>query len=665
MSIDPNCGCEQILVNNCVTDPIEITNVTCATTTYCKTTNWTKCIIYDGPNLGCAATIGGVSTFDSEGEALDTGSYTITGLTATGGSGTGAIFTVSGNLSDTTYAVAVTTAGSGYTVGDILTIPGTSIQAGFTSPANDVTITVTALSAASEGIVPQIYTNDTLNDILENINDRLCELEPDLGLDYGSYEYGCLRVGGNLNSVGTAITTAEGFIEAAAAALCALDNRLLVVEVPEVDPGCIASLVGGETLVEVLDAIIAEVCTLTDAIGLPIVITDECFTTSPDPADPISDWFQWIIDNTCAINTTLTTSISTQTTRVNNINTYLHGTTAPAYPITLDISCLGGSATEDLHTSVTTVVTELCSLITDFNALPDLDAITLSWATCFSAAPYSYTSAAQDLQTQLERILNVISREKITTWSADFDVTTSSCGNSVALAAGVGDFDCADLAGCEIQNIGNVNSTDPVSGDAGKVYKWNNTAGEFQLIALDTFSNIGVVDKAGAYAAEPLGFYFKETTPATVPAQKTWSAGFVEDSWTAVSTITADYVTTVSDPLMVKKTWDGHLLFKGVLNSISVPSNSAFDIVAGKQLFTLPTGFFPTNFVNMDLNIHYIPAGADTPMTLAGYVTILNTTGVVTFYCADADPAGTAAAITALNPDETHGFSFTGKAIYQ
>lgn len=653
-----DCNCEHIIETD---DPIVVSTVTCPDLPYCKTTVYSNCVIYSGADIGCAATIGGISTFDATGSAGDTGSYTITGLSATGGTGTGAIFSVSGNLSDTTYSVGITAAGSGYQVGDILTIPGTSIQATFTSPANDVTIEVTALSAPVDGVSVQIYNGDTLNEVISNLNDRICNITPDEGADYSAYTYGCLRVGGNLNSVGTVITTVEQFVEATAAALCAIDTRLEAVEVPDVDPACLG-LVGGETLVEVIDAISTKLCEIEATFALPITVNNDCFTSEPAGTDPISDWFQWIIDNTCAINTALTASISTQTTRINNINTYLHGTTAPGYPITYDISCMGGSATATLHASIGEFITEICAINTTLAALPDFDAISLSWATCFSGAPYTYSNATQTLQTQLERFLNIVSREKIE-FSADFDVTDSACGKTVELAAGVGDFSCDDLAGCEIQNLGNVDDTAAtVSGD---VYKWNDTSGMFELVALDSFTNIGVVDKAGAYSAEPLGFYFKAAA-VTAPAQKAFNIGFVEDSWTAVSSLTADYVTTVSDPLTVKKTWDGHILFKGVVNSISAPSNSAFDLVAGKQLFTMPTGFYPTNFVNMDINIHYVPdSGADTPMTLAGYITISNTTGVVTFYCADADPAGTAIAITALSANEVHGFSFTGKAIYQ
>ncbi len=65
-------------------------------------------------------------------------STTFTSVSATGGSGLGAQFTVlkSGNY----YGVTLVTPGTGYKTDDILTIPGTSLNA--SSPANDITITV-------------------------------------------------------------------------------------------------------------------------------------------------------------------------------------------------------------------------------------------------------------------------------------------------------------------------------------------------------------------------------------------------------------------------------------------------------------------------------------------------------------------------------------------
>ena len=72
---------------------------------------------------------------------------TYLGCTATGGTGSGATFSVTRSagtpapVAAPVTAVSVTAGGSGYTIGDVLTISGTQI--GGTSPANDVTVTVT------------------------------------------------------------------------------------------------------------------------------------------------------------------------------------------------------------------------------------------------------------------------------------------------------------------------------------------------------------------------------------------------------------------------------------------------------------------------------------------------------------------------------------------
>jgi hypothetical protein len=70
-------------------------------------------------------------------------------VVATGGSGTGARFSV--NNVRGVYGVTIVNPGTGYTVGNTLTIPGTSI--GGTSPANDVTITITGVTTLVAGII--------------------------------------------------------------------------------------------------------------------------------------------------------------------------------------------------------------------------------------------------------------------------------------------------------------------------------------------------------------------------------------------------------------------------------------------------------------------------------------------------------------------------------
>jgi hypothetical protein len=661
MSIE-NCGCEDILNNNCAESPIDIETVVCSSNEKCLSTNWTKCILYDGVTLGCSSTIGSVNGFTFTGTAGDTGVYTTTGLATTGGTGTGATFNVTGNALDTTYAVVVNNAGTGYKVGDVLTIAGTLIQGSFTSPANDVTITITTLSNTSVVTSPLITKNQTLSTILANLNARICTLTPE-GLDYSGFNYSCLRVGGNLESVGTVITTAQQFTESTASALCSLNTRLKVLETPTVTAGCITSLTGGETLLEVLNAIITEVCEVKTFLDLPITTTANCFTTVPNSSVDLSAWLQWIVDNTCTIKSTLEASITAQTTRINNINTYLHGTDNPAYPITYDTSCYGGSATANVHTTLTSLIAEVCSINTSLGGVPDLGAIVLDWATCFSGAPYTYSSAAQTLQTQLERILNVISREKIT-FSGDFTVTPSACGKSVSLAVS-SSFSCSLLASCSISNLADVDITGVT---LGKTLSWDGT--KFITITPDTFNNIGVVNQAGAYAAAPLGFYHQAVDPSSYP--KVYNTGFVEKQWAQVTNLAADYSSIIPGVVMyVKKTWDGHLLFKGLVQTVSVPVNSGINIPGGVTVGTLPAGYFPSSIVNIETVVVYISNTPSNESIILPCTITISTAGLMTMRCNPSETSATTllthiADVAQLdNPNYEHQIIFNGKAIYQ
>lgn len=85
----------------------------------------------------------GINGITSTGTAVDPApSATIThySVSGTGGTGTGALFNVKRTIGSTSYTVTCVHPGSGYTVGDTLTISGASI--GGTSPTNDITVTV-------------------------------------------------------------------------------------------------------------------------------------------------------------------------------------------------------------------------------------------------------------------------------------------------------------------------------------------------------------------------------------------------------------------------------------------------------------------------------------------------------------------------------------------
>jgi hypothetical protein len=83
-------------------------------------------------------------------------SLTYTSVSSTGGSGSGARFTVVRNVSAAVASVTYTAStGSGYFVGDTITIPGTNV--GGTGPADNITFQVTAITTAQY----QIQSNQT------------------------------------------------------------------------------------------------------------------------------------------------------------------------------------------------------------------------------------------------------------------------------------------------------------------------------------------------------------------------------------------------------------------------------------------------------------------------------------------------------------------------
>ncbi len=115
-------------------------------------------ILIEGQNIGgvketndLTLTITGLQG-SSAGEASHTGEA----QTATSGSGSGAAFTV-GTDGEGGYSVLITTVGSGYAVGDTVTIAGSGI--GGSSPANDLVLTVVRLSGSSADTTAELYND--------------------------------------------------------------------------------------------------------------------------------------------------------------------------------------------------------------------------------------------------------------------------------------------------------------------------------------------------------------------------------------------------------------------------------------------------------------------------------------------------------------------------
>jgi hypothetical protein len=103
-----------------------------------------------------------VGTIVSSGGSAAAATHTGKAQTSTSGSGTGAQFTVVGD-SSTYTSVTATTAGSGYAVGDTITIAGNTL--GGATPLNDVTFTITAVTNDLTGCTRGYAGNQTSSNV--------------------------------------------------------------------------------------------------------------------------------------------------------------------------------------------------------------------------------------------------------------------------------------------------------------------------------------------------------------------------------------------------------------------------------------------------------------------------------------------------------------------
>ena len=441
----------------------------------CLSTNYAKCITYSGSNLFCQQ--GSIGTFTFTGTAVSSPTDVTVVASATGGNGTSSTFTVIRRAGKTTYEVTIANEGEGYEVSDVLTIPGNLL--GGATPANDITITVTALT-------PVISFGNNLDEVIVNINNRLCLIsqESPSGLDYTSFNYACLRVGGNLESVGTPITTAKQFTEAVASALCSLNIRVKDVEKPQiiVDTYFGGDIISGtSTLVQILNKYGEAIGDLNDKFTINSPHTCATFThltnltAKPSSTASLGTWFDWVSTNLCNNFTILDAKITEQINEHTLINTFLYGVNQP-YPVSrgnnfVNTLCLtGGVAQSNIRTAVNLLVTELCSLKTTVTNASTQN-YTVTPVTCLNT-PFPSNSVfgnnsnlaavvgTTTLQGHLNQIYNVLSNLNIKFDSNFFDINVGSCGPEITFI-GNANFDCALLASCTLNSIGDVNTPAP------------------------------------------------------------------------------------------------------------------------------------------------------------------------------------------------------------
>lgn len=430
----------------------------------CLSTNYAKCITYSGSNLFCQQ--GSIGTFTFTGTAVSSPTDVTVVASATGGNGTSSTFTVIRRAGKTTYEVTIANEGEGYEVSDVLTIPGNLL--GGATPANDITITVTALT-------PVISFGNNLDEVIVNINNRLCLIsqESPSGLDYTSFNYACLRVGGNLESVGTPITTAKQFTEAVASALCSLNIRVKDLEKPQiiVDTYFGGDIISGtSTLVQILNKYGEAIGDLNDKFTINSPHTCATFThltnltAKPSPTASLGTWFDWVSTNLCNNFTILDAKITEQINEHTLINTFLYGVNQP-YPVSrgnnfVNTLCLtGGVAQSNIRTAVNLLVTELCSLKTTVtNASTQNYTVTIG--SCLNT-PYPANSVlgvqqaasgttvipvlgTTTLQGHLSQVYSLLSNLNIRFNSTQFTITSGACGPEISLSSSTsGSVTCA------------------------------------------------------------------------------------------------------------------------------------------------------------------------------------------------------------------------------
>jgi len=395
----------------------------------CLSTNYGKCITYSGSPLYCAT--GGVGTLTFTGTAIPTLTTTEVTLTPTGGTGSGLQVKVTRTPGSVAYTVTIVSVGSAYTVGDTITILGTSL--GGAAPANNLVLTITSLAAL-------ISTTSTLDQAITNLHQRLCTLTS-VGLNYSGFNYSCLRVGGALTGVGSAITTAQQFTEATAVALCSLHNRTLALETPTFTvPSCVTLTSGVSTLSQILTEYGTKLCSINTQLDLTGV-TAGCFTTVPSSSADLQVWFDWVVTNVCSIKTTTDANVTAVTTNANNLKTYISG--GSAVPASLDTSCItGGSSTSTLSAAAILFTSQICAINASLASIPSAN-YSLTWATNFGSTAYygytfNYTNTATTLQIQLDRIVATLGRMKLKLNPAHFTATSDSDGLNISLVSAGG-----------------------------------------------------------------------------------------------------------------------------------------------------------------------------------------------------------------------------------
>jgi hypothetical protein len=339
---------------------------------------------------------------------------------------------------------------------------------------NNITCGITATSG------------DNLDVIINRLATAICNVTP-ADLAWATFNYQCLREDGSLTSSGPSnITTGKEFAEAVSIALCSLATAADVTPNITISGPCSAYFSGltpgTSTLVDILDDFIVKLCAL-NAQNDTSTVTTACsaglWTSVPAAGSTLGTWVNWIKTNVCSLTTTLQGRVTNLETFESDLYTFVGDSTLSL--IDNSTSCISGSGSDNLLTTIGLIKTKLCSINSLVSALPDLSNITLPWGSCPGLFP-SYSSTAS-LVTQLTRLVNEVAARTYYFNLSDFTVSSTACGTTVSLASPGGAFTCSDLNTCSIQNLGDV---DPAFVPASQyaVLSWSGTQWTSKTISL-------------------------------------------------------------------------------------------------------------------------------------------------------------------------------------
>lgn len=336
---------------------------------------------------------------------------------------------------------------------------------------------------------------DNLDVIINRLATAICNVTP-ADLAWATFDYQCLRADGSLTSTGPSdITTGKEFAEAVSIALCTLATASDVTPNITIAGTCstyFSGLTPGtSTLVDILDDFIVKLCAL-NAQNDTSTVTTACsaglWTSVPAYGSTLGTWVNWIKTNVCSLVTTLQGRVTSLETFESNLYTFVGDSTLSL--IDNSTSCISGSGSDDLLTTIGLIKSKLCSIDSLVSAIPDLANITLPWTSCPGLFP-SY-SATASLVTQLTRLVNEVAARTYYFDLSDFTVSSTACGTTVSLASPGGSFTCSDLASCSIKNLGDVDPGFSVSSQFA-VLSWSGSAWTSKVVNFTSTSGSCII----------------------------------------------------------------------------------------------------------------------------------------------------------------------------